>query len=409
VVLYTMVVGEFPFKGSKSLDIAYRVQRGVYRAPDYLSRDVVNLIGALLNKDPDERLTLEEALRHPWVTAHAWAPSPPAESDADADAQEQEQRGDGSDGDVNVDMNDNEPDDAAERKKRRRARRRRRRRERRDAVAVKAAEQESDASSSSAAEVSSSPTKSEDTIGSRRAGNPLQVSDNWSPSAPAGLKRAAASSSTSATLAMPSEPAVAPRAQVAADPLALSQRRSNIFSSGSILKALRGGRRRRNRAAAGRRSPLSGTGSANESGDRMSPPPNSVPKRSGGGGSQIMGKRGGIDRPRSASSFHVARVQRARAVSIDHERNHVVGAGALLQRTPSPLIGAPTIVAAASSQRGGAGDSSSSDHDDSVPVVLAIPSRKRSSSRRKPKRKSGIRAQRSVPLQPSALPTISEK
>jgi serine/threonine-protein kinase SRK2 len=84
VLLYTMVCGQPPFRrgGNGSLADGYtRFKAVVYSFPDEvhgraLSREVRDLVGRMLVKDPTQRATVREIMHHAWVTQgvepHAW-------------------------------------------------------------------------------------------------------------------------------------------------------------------------------------------------------------------------------------------------------------------------------------------------------------------------------------------------
>lgn len=68
VMLYTMLVGRYPFADSDACALFSRIRRGRYPMPTDvpLSPLARCLIRSLLAVKPDERLTAEEAIRHPW-------------------------------------------------------------------------------------------------------------------------------------------------------------------------------------------------------------------------------------------------------------------------------------------------------------------------------------------------------
>lgn len=62
VILYAMVVGAFPFGDNPHAIIA-----GRFRIPSFVSAECAALISALLEIDPRRRMTVEQALRHPFI------------------------------------------------------------------------------------------------------------------------------------------------------------------------------------------------------------------------------------------------------------------------------------------------------------------------------------------------------
>lgn len=66
VMLYTMLVGRYPFHDSDPTALFGKIRRGTYSVPDHLSSRAKCLIRSLLRKEPLERLTAEEVPDHPW-------------------------------------------------------------------------------------------------------------------------------------------------------------------------------------------------------------------------------------------------------------------------------------------------------------------------------------------------------
>lgn len=69
IITFVMVTGRPPFSGSDNSRIYARIRRGEFKYPKEqdLSDELKDLISKLLCKDSKERLTVDEALRHPWV------------------------------------------------------------------------------------------------------------------------------------------------------------------------------------------------------------------------------------------------------------------------------------------------------------------------------------------------------
>lgn len=67
VLLYELVVGTPPFQAESRDDTCKRIKTGNLSFPTHVSFKARDLISKLLRKAPHERLTLEEALSHPWV------------------------------------------------------------------------------------------------------------------------------------------------------------------------------------------------------------------------------------------------------------------------------------------------------------------------------------------------------
>lgn len=66
VILYTMLVGRYPFHDADPAMLFCKIRRGNYFIPDSLSSHAKCLIRSLLRRDPSERLTAEEVLSHKW-------------------------------------------------------------------------------------------------------------------------------------------------------------------------------------------------------------------------------------------------------------------------------------------------------------------------------------------------------
>lgn len=68
VMLYTMLVGRYPFHGQEHTGLFAKIRRGQFSLPDSISSRAKCLIRCLLRKDPGQRLTTEDVLIHPWMT-----------------------------------------------------------------------------------------------------------------------------------------------------------------------------------------------------------------------------------------------------------------------------------------------------------------------------------------------------
>ena len=71
VILYMMLSGRPPFKGNSELDIVKNVKLGVYdiNIPelDNVSDEGKNLIKQMMTYNPEDRISADQALSHPWV------------------------------------------------------------------------------------------------------------------------------------------------------------------------------------------------------------------------------------------------------------------------------------------------------------------------------------------------------
>jgi calcium-dependent protein kinase len=74
IVLYILLTGKSPYYGRDDDVIIAQAKNAKYNRSmlqhKNLSKQAVNLIEALLNKDPSQRLSAEQALRNPWIQKH---------------------------------------------------------------------------------------------------------------------------------------------------------------------------------------------------------------------------------------------------------------------------------------------------------------------------------------------------
>lgn len=66
VILYTMLVGRYPFHDAELSKLFSKIRKGLFVIPDSLSPLAKCLLHSILRVDPSERLTTEEILDHPW-------------------------------------------------------------------------------------------------------------------------------------------------------------------------------------------------------------------------------------------------------------------------------------------------------------------------------------------------------
>ncbi|XP_058819765.1 tribbles homolog 2-like [Topomyia yanbarensis] len=67
VILYTMLVGRYPFNDSEHASLFAKISRGQFTVPDCLSSKARCMIRALLRREPEERITSDDVLFHPWL------------------------------------------------------------------------------------------------------------------------------------------------------------------------------------------------------------------------------------------------------------------------------------------------------------------------------------------------------
>jgi len=68
VMLYTLLLGRFPFNDPDPIPLLRKIRRGIYTVPDTISSPAKCLIRCLLRREPAHRLPVEDVMRHPWFT-----------------------------------------------------------------------------------------------------------------------------------------------------------------------------------------------------------------------------------------------------------------------------------------------------------------------------------------------------
>ncbi len=72
VMLYRMMCGCFPFDAPRTKEVFHMVRREPVKIPKVLSFEARSLLLMLLHKDPQERMTITEAMTHPFFTEIDW-------------------------------------------------------------------------------------------------------------------------------------------------------------------------------------------------------------------------------------------------------------------------------------------------------------------------------------------------
>lgn len=67
VMLYTILVGRYPFHDAEPSALFSKIRRGQYILPPSLSSTAKCLLKSVLRQEPDLRLSAEEVLCHPWL------------------------------------------------------------------------------------------------------------------------------------------------------------------------------------------------------------------------------------------------------------------------------------------------------------------------------------------------------
>ncbi|XP_071958652.1 tribbles homolog 2-like isoform X2 [Antedon mediterranea] len=80
IMLYTMLVGRYPFHDSNPTALFDKIRRGKYTLPDSVSSQAKCLIRSMLRVEPSQRLTAAEILDHPWFKCPTTPMSPSTNS-----------------------------------------------------------------------------------------------------------------------------------------------------------------------------------------------------------------------------------------------------------------------------------------------------------------------------------------
>jgi len=67
VILYTILVGRYPFNDTEHALLFGKISRGQFYTPEWLTPRARCLVRSLLRLEPTERLTAADVLMHPWL------------------------------------------------------------------------------------------------------------------------------------------------------------------------------------------------------------------------------------------------------------------------------------------------------------------------------------------------------
>lgn len=67
VTLFTMLVGDLPFRDKKLRNLYDLIVNKEFTTPSYLSKECSNLLQKLLRKNPNSRIGFQEIFKHPWM------------------------------------------------------------------------------------------------------------------------------------------------------------------------------------------------------------------------------------------------------------------------------------------------------------------------------------------------------
>lgn len=67
VILFAMLTGQLPWTRRNQVQLFQQIRAGKYTIPDFLSENCRDFIHGLMTVDITKRLTIEQALQHPWM------------------------------------------------------------------------------------------------------------------------------------------------------------------------------------------------------------------------------------------------------------------------------------------------------------------------------------------------------
>jgi len=70
VLTYEFLVGKPPFEAESNNETYRRITKVDLRFPAHVSTEAKDLISRLLRKEPNDRLTLDEVVKHPWILSY---------------------------------------------------------------------------------------------------------------------------------------------------------------------------------------------------------------------------------------------------------------------------------------------------------------------------------------------------
>jgi serine/threonine protein kinase len=72
--MYILLEGKTPFQGKSRSETMTKVVTTKPKAPPHASPEAVDLLNKMLEKDPIHRITLEDVLKHPWLSSNISSP-----------------------------------------------------------------------------------------------------------------------------------------------------------------------------------------------------------------------------------------------------------------------------------------------------------------------------------------------
>jgi 5'-AMP-activated protein kinase catalytic alpha subunit len=67
IILYAMVCGYLPFEDANTSTLYKKIMHGEYKTPSFLSERTKSLLRGILNKDPQQRFTIQQIREHEFV------------------------------------------------------------------------------------------------------------------------------------------------------------------------------------------------------------------------------------------------------------------------------------------------------------------------------------------------------
>ncbi|KAJ1514667.1 Protein kinase [Coelomomyces lativittatus] len=76
VILYAMLCGKLPFDAQDLRKLYEKIAVGVFKCPSFLSADAVDLLHTMIRVDPQQRASIDQIKRHPWMQPMALPKQP---------------------------------------------------------------------------------------------------------------------------------------------------------------------------------------------------------------------------------------------------------------------------------------------------------------------------------------------
>ncbi|XP_065199474.1 serine/threonine-protein kinase STK11 [Planococcus citri] len=70
VTLYYLITGEYPFKGDNVYRLFESIGQGMLSLPDSIKEPLRSLLDGMLQKEPENRFTIQQIRNHPWFISH---------------------------------------------------------------------------------------------------------------------------------------------------------------------------------------------------------------------------------------------------------------------------------------------------------------------------------------------------